>query len=50
MLLDWSTSGLDLDGVDLVGLDRGPHWTGSDPSGAPGAPVAMPKLEGLRFY
>ena len=42
MLLDWRASGLDLDGLDLAGVDRAPHWTGSD---APGAPVAIPNLE-----
>ena len=45
MLLDWRPSGLDLDGLDLAGVDRAPHWTGSDSSGAPGAPVAIPNLE-----
>ena len=45
MLLDWRASGLDLDGLDLAGVDRAPHWTGSDPCGAPGAPVAIPNLE-----
>ena len=32
MLLDWRASGLDLDGLDLAGVDRAPHWAGSDSS------------------